>query len=142
MKKTIIAVMILLLQFPVIAQKKAGPVPGRFEVGVYFGSVCCGPASDSFLRPFVNSFNKKNKVSIRGYRLSGCGREGEFKLLFRLRAIAASKRQRFISTLDELIIRQNEKNKAAANSKGNIELLKEIDKEQNSNCRAGLDLWL
>ena len=82
----------------------ASATPEKYDVVVSFGSMCCGTVSDDFLADFIKQFNCKNKVTIQGLQLSGCGREGEFKILFLLNKLNTSAKKKLITGLKKLVL--------------------------------------
>ena len=49
----------------------------KYDVVVSFGSMCCGTASDDFLKEYIKNYNYKNKDTVNGWLMGGCGREGD-----------------------------------------------------------------
>lgn len=113
----------------------------NYGVVVSFGSMCCGAASDDFLKNFVKEFNTKNKVDISAMQLGGCGREGEYKILFSFEKLKESKKIKFVAALKKLIPEQNEKNKIVKASSGPISLEYNLPLDKLENCRGQLTKW-
>ena len=113
----------------------------NYDVVVSFGSMCCGTASDDFLKNFVKEFNSKNKVAISAMQVGGCGREGEYKILFSLEKLKEAKKIKFVSALKKLIPEQNEKNKTVKASSGPISLEYDLTSNKLENCRGELTKW-
>jgi hypothetical protein len=117
----------------------------HYNIAVYFGSICCGPASPDFLKVFITNFNKKYKVSIMADIASGCGREGEFIVLLDLSNLAKNKKKAgidFYDKLNKLVARETEKNRKASNSSGTLEIMKNISESQFKNCRTAVRKWI
>jgi len=110
-------------------------IPTKYEIVVSFGSICCGPPSDIFLKSFINTFNDKNKITINCWQLTGCGREGESKVLFSLQNLNTSKRTKFLKAIKKIVPQQNQQNKTANASTGNINLDYEVLLSNINNCR-------
>lgn len=113
----------------------------NYDVVVSFGSMCCGTASDDFLKNFVKEFNAKNKVVINAMQLGGCGREGEYKILFSLEKLKEAKKVKFLAALKKLIPEQNKKNKTEKASSGTISLEFDLTSNKLENCRGELTKW-
>lgn len=114
---------------------------GVYAVGVGFNSICCGTPSDDFLKTFVKAFNKNNKVSITADKLAGCGKEGEYVVLFHTQKLGAATGKKFIAELGKLIPLQNIENKKADNSSGGLEILRNVKASAYSHCRISLQNW-
>ena len=115
--------------------------PDNYDVVVFFGSICCGPPSDDFLKDFVSEFAAKNKVVINAWQLGGCGREGESKVMISLFQLKKSKKKKFLTAIQQLVPRQNEKNKTANGSSGNISLEYNLPSGNQNDCRGKLTKW-
>ncbi|MBC7511854.1 MAG: hypothetical protein H7320_24410 [Ferruginibacter sp.] len=113
----------------------------NYSVVVSFGSMCCGTASDDFLKNFVKQFNTKNKVVISAMQVGGCGREGEYKILFSLEKLKEAKKIKFVTALKKLIPEQNEKNKTVKASSGPVTLDYNLPFNKLENCRGQLTKW-
>jgi hypothetical protein len=59
-------------------------VDSSYKVAVAFGSRCCGTASSEFLGKFLKDFNRTAAVKVSADIAEGCGREGEFYILFKV----------------------------------------------------------
>ena len=116
-------------------------IPAKYEVVVFFGSMCCGPASDDFLKDFITHFNSTNKVTINTWQMTGCGREGESRILFSLVNLNKEKCDLFLSSIKTLVPSQNEKNKTVNASIGNISLSYDVLLSSLSNCRGPLSKY-
>jgi hypothetical protein len=141
MKLGITFLLVLLQNSVVIAQNTTAGTPATFDVVVSFGSVCCGTASDDFLKAYMKTYCSKNKDAIIALKLGGCGREGEYKILFALVKLAPPQKSKFISALKKLIPDENEKNKAASASSGPISLDYDLPISQFEYCREQSSKW-
>jgi hypothetical protein len=112
-----------------------------YGAGVGFNSICCGPPSDQFLKTFVKKFNKTNKVKITADKIAGCGREGEYVVLFHTQKLKAATRKKFISELEKLIPLQEIKNKKADSSSGHLEVLRDVKLSAYEHCRIKSQRW-
>ena len=119
----------------------ASATPEKYDVVVSFGSMCCGTVSDDFLADFIKQFNCKNKVTIQGLQLSGCGREGEFKILFLLNKLNTSAKKKLITGLKKLVPDQNNKNNKAKASSGPVSIDFDFSTKQLENCSGQLAKW-
>ncbi len=113
----------------------------NYGVVVSFGSMCCGTASDDFLKNFVKEFNFKNKVTINAMQVGGCGREGEYKILFSIEKLKEVKKIKFVAALKKLIPAQNDKNKTVKPNSGTITLDYDLPLNKLGNCRGQLTKW-
>jgi hypothetical protein len=113
----------------------------KYDAVVSFGSMCCGPASDDFLKSFTQQFNKKNKVTIQAWQITGCGREGEFKILFSVAKLKTAAKKKFLASLKKLVPDQNDKNKKLKASSGTVSLDYNFPKTELPNCRGELIKW-
>lgn len=141
MKYRITFFFVLILCATLNAQTTKTTAPVKYDVVVSFGSICCGTPSDDFLKDFIKEFNCKNKVTINAWQLGGCGREGEFKILFSLVKFKEAKKIKLIAALKKLIPEQNDKNKAANASSGSISLDYNLPLSDFGNCRGQLAKW-
>lgn len=131
----------MLIAFKANANTIINTPSANYGVVVSFGSMCCGTASDDFLKNFVKEFNTKNKVVISAMQVGGCGREGEYKILFSLEKLKESKKIKFVAALKKLIPEQNEKNKIVKASSGPISLEYNLPLNKLENCRGQLTKW-
>jgi hypothetical protein len=141
MKKYVLLLSILLTGIAVSAQYKTAAVPAKYDIAVSFNSICCGPPSADFLKTFVKKFNKDNKVLLNASIAGGCGREGEFSILFSLSGLKAKPKAKFMAAIKTLIPQQQAKNKTANNSSGNMELSYNVTAADFNNCRSGIAKW-
>jgi hypothetical protein len=113
-----------------------------YDAGVGFNSICCGAPSDQFLKTFVKQFNKTNKVKVTADKIAGCGREGEYVVLFHTRKLKAATKKKFIAELEKLVPQQDIKNKKADGSSGGMEVLRNVKLSAYSHCRISPQNWL
>ncbi len=116
-------------------------VPSKFDVIVSFGSMASGPSSDVFLKSFIKRFAKKHGVNMIGYKAAGCGREGEFNILFSLTGLKSSVKKKFLSELNASVVAQEKKNKQKDENSGNIILDYNKNKNDFSYCRESIKIW-
>lgn len=106
-----------------------------FPVGVYFGSVCCGPSSADFLSPFVKKYNSAHEQKITGFKVGGCGREGEYMILLNLPAMEKTEKDTWMADLASLVNKQEKINKAAKTNPGGIEIRENLQPADYEFCR-------
>ena len=123
------------------AQNIKNTEPVKYDVIVSFGSMCCGTASGDFLKEYVKNYNCKNKDTVNGWLLNGCGREGEYKILFSLAALTDSQKKELKGELKTLIDEQNKKNKTVNASSGSISLGYDLPITNFEYCRGELTEW-
>ncbi len=111
-----------------------------YPLAVSFNSICCGTASSDFLKSFLKLFNQKNKTDIAADIAAGCGREGEFVVLFKLPKTERVN-TKFETELKALVEKTNAQNKKANNSSGSIALLQTTHTSDYKNCRLGITPW-
>jgi hypothetical protein len=141
MKYGITFLVVLIWGVTVNAQATKNGTPVKYEVVVSFGSMCCGTPSDDFLKDYIKKFTCKNKITINAWQLGGCGREGEYKILFSLVNLKETNKTKLIAALKKLIPEQNDKNKAANASSGYINLDYNLPLSSFENCRGQLTPW-
>jgi hypothetical protein len=112
-----------------------------YAVGVSFNSICCGPPSDGFLKTFVKEFNNAHTVNITAVKIEGCGREGEFVVLFGLIKMKEAAKNKFIAELEKLIPLQEAENKKASTSSGGLALLYNVKESDYNHCRIKPRNW-
>ena len=117
-----------------IAQNINTVLPKTFEVVVFFGSKCCGPAKDNFLLEFLSEFKLKTNSSINAWRQGGCGREGENKIFISITNLKKRKQKQFIQSIKKSVFQQNERNKKINESTGDILLSYDILVSASNNC--------
>ena len=116
-------------------------IPSKFDVTVSFGSMAGGPSSDIFLKTFIKKFAKKYGVTVVGYKAAGCGREGEFNILFSLTGLKSTVKKKFLAELNTCVSSQEKKNKAKDENSGNITVEYNKSKDDFSFCREGIKTW-
>lgn len=124
------------------AQDTIPAPPTSFEIVVAFGSKGTGISSDDFLMSYTKKFNTKNKVKLTVYQLTGCGREGETKVLFSLKKIKSALRKKICSELKTVVEKENAKNNRLSASNGNIDVMFNQPLSAFSYCRGKLKKWL
>ena len=132
---------VLLACTTVNAQTTTTVSPISYGAAVSFGSMCCGTASDDFLKDFIKEFSCKNKVTVNAWQMTGCGREGEFKILFSLEKLKEAKKLKLIAALKKLIPAQNDKNKNVKPNSGPISVDYDLPLNKLGNCRGQLIKW-
>lgn len=120
---------------------KCQSIPDSAEVALRFGSICCGPDSDQFLKEFYKAFNKGKCRKVKAYKAGGCGKEGEFFIFFDLGKLKNNRKQQFVEKLDALVTRENLKNKAEDSSSGGITLEYDQRIADHSYCRIPAERW-
>lgn len=111
-----------------------------YPVVVSFGSVCCGTASDEFLKDFIKTYNKNHSTSINADIAAGCGREGEFVILINIPENNTEKMV-FIAELEKIVLENDTKNKSGNSSSGGIEIIKDSKDSDYLHCRQGIKKW-
>ena len=129
-------IFISLIIFSITSAK--AQLPPVFDAGVAFNSICCGPPDESFLKAFMSC---KDYKLIKAYKAAGCGREGEFRVLFSFKGVKPSLAKKFLKRLKNKVIKQDAINKSKNTSSGNLEVLQNIKKEELDNCRSGIIPW-
>ena len=141
MKYTILFFLYAAIAISVNGQPPNTSSPLKYDVAISFGSMCCGTASDTFLKDYIKKFNCKNKVLVEVWLSGGCGREGEFKILFNLSNLKEIKKTTLKTDLKNLIREQNKKNKASNASSGLISVEEDLPLSRLENCREPLAKW-
>ena len=111
-----------------------------YPVAVSFGSICCGTPSPDFLKKFVVGFNRRNDSDISADIAAGCGREGEFVVLFKIPNIETLQRN-FEDELRVLLEKTDAQNKKENSSSGGLALLKTTPGSDYKNFRLGIAVW-
>lgn len=111
-----------------------------YPLAVSFGSICCGTPSSDFLKNFVQGFNQKYRSKISADIAAGCGREGEFVILFKVPE-DESLHQKFEKELKVLVEKTDAQNKKSNASSGGLELLQNAGAADYKNCRLGIKAW-
>jgi hypothetical protein len=141
MKYSILLMCILFAGITATAQGKKASAPATYDVAVSFNSICCGPPSPDFLKAFVKKFNKDNKVKLTTFIAGGCGREGEFSILFSLAGVKARTKAKFMGAIKNQVTSEEAKNKTANSSSGNMILAYNTSSTDYSSCRSGISTW-
>ncbi len=139
--KQILTIIIATLFTTLIHAQTKIKTPSTFDVVVSFGSICCGTASDDFLKTFIKKFNKTHKVKIPSYKASGCGKEGEYKIMFSTVKLKPALNKKFLCDLKFLTEKQDAKNKAKDSSSGTINLDYNAVLDDVRYCRGGIARW-
>ncbi|MFT3981323.1 MAG: hypothetical protein QM687_12685 [Ferruginibacter sp.] len=113
-----------------------------FPVGVFFGSMASGPADDTFLKEWISSYAKENKVTINGDVYRGCGKEGEYIIVLKTDGAGIKKPEDFKNRLEDLIKKQAAVNKKSNPSAGPISVQYNVTADQYEYCRLGSKKWL
>lgn len=124
-----------------LAKAKCQSIPDSVDFAVRFGSICCGPDSDIFLKEYVKQFNKGKCRKVNGYKAGGCGKEGEFIIFLSVKKLSEARKKAFTIELEELVDRENLKNKAANGTAGGIRLQHEKRISDYSYCRLAVAKW-
>jgi len=130
---------LVLLQFASANAQTAPPdaIP-KCDMVVSFGSMCCGTASDDFLKAYIIKFNTSSKDGIKGWKLGGCGREGEYKILLAFPTLKESEKLGLVEEIKNLIDEQNKKNKIASANSGSINITTNLASTNFEYCRGQL----
>ena len=130
---------LVLLQFASANAQTATPdtIP-KCDMVVAFGSMCCGTASNDFLKAYIKKFNSSSKDGIKGWLLGGCGREGEYKILLSFATLKESEKLKLVEEIKNLIDEQNKKNKAVNASSGSINITTNLAATNFEYCRGQL----
>jgi Cdc6-like AAA superfamily ATPase len=140
--KHIFTAILLQLGFTIAnGQVKNPALPAKYEAVADFTSICCGTSSDDFLKTFVKNFNKKNKQKVVAYQQTGCGREGEFKVMLSLSKLSKTNKTKFITALKKLVTSQNKTIAAAGQNKGTVSLSYDQLAADIQNCRGAIEKW-
>lgn len=141
MKKYIVLAGLLISGFAALAQKDNSMLQNQYVSALHFNSICCGAPNDGFLRDFLHQFNNTNKVTVKGYIASACGKEGEYKILLSGTGLNSDVQAKLKTELDSLIPKTNAANKAANANSGTIELQHNPVTDQWPECRNALTDW-
>lgn len=139
--KYLVAFILFILMHTITYAQAGSTLPERFDVVASFGSICCGPVDDSFLKTYIKQFDLKHKVAVSVWQKGGCGREGEFKILFSLNNLPASAKKKLLTGLKKLLCDQNYKNKKLKASSGQVSLIYDLPANELTNCRGELTIW-
>jgi len=110
----------------------------KYDMVVSFGSICCGTASDDFLKAYIKKTNTTSADVIKAWILGGCGREGEYKILLSFATLKESEKLKLNEELKNLIDEQNKKNKAVNASSGSINITTNLAATNFEYCRGQL----
>ena len=113
----------------------------EYAAAVSFGSVCCGTVSEDFLKAFVKKYNQDRNAKISADLAAGCGKEGEFSILFKLDK-QNSDHMEFVVQLEKLVRDVDAKNKAGNSSSGTLEVKNNVKASEFEFCRLGIKPWL
>ncbi|MEP6677309.1 MAG: hypothetical protein ABJA78_19265 [Ferruginibacter sp.] len=142
---TIKCLAIILIAIPISfhsnAQAGKKDKVAKYEAAVHFSSICCGTSGDDFLKTFLKKFNTQNKVAVPAQKLGGCGREGEFNVLFSLTKLKKNISTKFIAGLKVVVEKQNQFIKTEGQSKGPLNISYNIGLNEIVGCRGELELF-
>jgi hypothetical protein len=113
-----------------------------YPVAVSFGSMAGGPVSDAFLKKWVINFNKLNKTKVTAVKYAGCGREGEYAIMFSTGKISGDKRKKFLTELKKTVSKQEKINRAEDKHAGNMDIQYNVNSAEYEHCRLGAKAWL
>ncbi|MEX1203101.1 MAG: hypothetical protein WEA59_07655 [Ferruginibacter sp.] len=109
-----------------------------YDVSVYFGSRCCGTVSSKFLDKFLKTYHATATIKVKAYIAEGCGKEGEFFILFK---IDIKDKKLFVEQLVTLVNEQEIKNRTADTNSGDLEIKYDVNKSDIDYCRTGIRVW-
>ena len=113
-------------------------VDSSYKVAVAFGSRCCGTVSSDFLGKFLKDFNRIAAVKVSADIAEGCGREGEFYILFK---VDEKEKALFIEKLIPLVNEEEKINRKKDASSGDVEIKYDVLKTAVDYCRLGVRSW-
>jgi hypothetical protein len=113
-----------------------------YPVAVAFGSMASGPVSDAFLKKWTLNFNRVNKTKVTAVKYGGCGREGEYAVMFNTGKMSGEKRKKFLTELSSVIRKQEKLNRSADKHAGNMDLQYNVNSAEYDHCRLGAASWL
>lgn len=113
-------------------------VDSSYKVAVAFGSRCCGTVSSDFLGKFLKDFNRIAAVKVSADIAEGCGREGEFYILFK---VDEKVKILFIEKLIPLVNEEETNNRKKDASSGDVEIKYDVLKTAVGHCRLGVRSW-
>lgn len=113
-------------------------VDSSYKVAVAFGSRCCGTVSSDFLGKFLKDFNRIAAVKVSADIAEGCGREGEFYILFK---VDEKVKTLFIEKLIPLVNEEETINRKKDASSGDVEIKYDVLKTAVDYCRLGVRSW-
>ncbi len=123
------------------AQNRKITMQSKYEVAVNFTSICCGTQENDFLKSFVKKFNKENKIKLTAFEKGGCGREGEYYILFSLNKLDEQLQKKFNTQLEEVVTKANDALKANNSSRGPVHILQQVEPSQMEHCRSEIGAW-
>lgn len=101
-----------------------------------YSSICCGTPSDKPVMDYLNRFQKKNKIkSLKVYRKSGLGREGEYDLYVGTDKLSRTQKAGFIRGLKATINAQNKARKQNSDGMVNFNESEKVKKADLANAR-------
>lgn len=113
-------------------------VDSVYTVSVVFGSMCCGTVSSDFLAKFLKDFNTTAAIKVTADIAEGCGREGEFFVLFK---VDEKQKADFIEKLVPLVNAEETINRKKDASSGGLEIRYNVIKTDVEYCRLGIRPW-
>lgn len=109
-----------------------------YPVTVVFGSMCCGTVSSDFLAKFLKNFNANTAVKVTADIAEGCGKEGEFFVLFK---IDEKQKASFTEKLIIVVNAEETSNRKKDPSSGGVEIRYNVSKTDLEYCRLGIKPW-
>lgn len=109
-----------------------------YPVSVVFGSMCCGTVSSDFLAKFLKDFNATATVKVTADIAEGCGKEGEFFVLFK---IDEKQKASFTEKLMPVVNAEETSNRKKDASSGGLEIRYNVPKTDLEYCRLGIKPW-
>lgn len=95
----------------------------EYAVVISFGSIGTGVPDAKPLETYISKFKRDNKIKIiSADRIGPFGREGEYKLCFRLSECSNAQKADFITSLKEVVANLNDKGYATLNMDEEIDL--------------------
>jgi hypothetical protein len=113
-----------------------------YPIAVSFGSMAGGPVDDAFLKKWTLNFNRVNKTKVTAVKYGGCGREGEFAIMFNTGKMSGDQRKKFFNELSAAIKKQEKINRAADKRAGNMDLQYNVNSAEYDHCRLGAKNWI
>lgn len=122
---TLTSVFLMLQSCKSASEAAKNPAPALTVVS--FNSICCGVRADTFLKAFFEAFKNKNDVQLSASKVTGCGKEGEYKVMFDTKQLSGSMYKKFSGELKNLIDTESDKHKSSQDGTLNIETMDSID---------------
>ncbi len=95
----------------------------EYAVVISFGSIGTGVPDAKPLETYISKFKRDNKIKIiSADRIGPFGREGEYKLCFRLSEFSTSQKTEFINSLKNVVATLNDKGYATLGLEEEINL--------------------